>query len=64
MYFFYLGHVTNPSVMFESSEIAVATVHFILVVVVIVGNSLVCAIVKKHRDMRYVPTKIYYSSIF
>jgi len=27
-------------------------------VIDIVGNCLVCAIIKKHRDMRYVETKL------
>ena len=44
--------------MIQSSGIAIATVHSILVVIDIVGNCLVCAIIKKHRDMRYVETKI------
>ena len=48
----------HPSVMFDSSGIAIATVHSILVVADIVGNCLVCAIIKKYRDMRYVDTKI------
>ena len=44
--------------MLQSSGIAIATVHSILVVIDIVGNCLVCAIIKKHRDMRYVETKL------
>ena len=48
----------HPSVMLESSGIAIATIDSLLVVVDIVGNCLVCAIIKKHRDMRYVDTKI------
>ena len=44
--------------MLQSSGIAIATVHSILVIANIVGNCLVCAIIKKHRDMRYVETKI------
>ncbi|XP_020608174.1 neuropeptide Y receptor type 2-like [Orbicella faveolata] len=38
--------------MLQSSGIAIATVHSILVVINIVGNCLVCAIIKKHGDMR------------
>ncbi|XP_020627707.1 pyroglutamylated RFamide peptide receptor-like [Orbicella faveolata] len=44
--------------MIQSSGIAIATVHSILITVDIVGNCLVCAIIKKHQDMRYVETKI------
>ena len=44
--------------MLESSGIAIATIHSILLVVNIGGNCLVCAIIKKNRDMRYVETKI------
>ena len=44
--------------MLQSSGIAIATVHSILVVIDIVGNCVVCAIIKKNRDMRYVETKI------
>ena len=51
-------HYQQQSVMIQSSGIAIATVHTILVVIDIVGNCLVCAIIKKHRDMRYVETKI------
>ena len=42
------------STMIESSGIAIATTHSVLVIIDIVGNFLVCAIIKKHRDMRYV----------
>ncbi|KAL9951096.1 hypothetical protein ACROYT_G043693 [Oculina patagonica] len=38
--------------MLDSSGIAIATVHSMLVVVDIVGNALVCAIIMKNRDMR------------
>ena len=44
--------------MLQTSGIAIATVHSVLVIVDIVGNCLVCVIIKKHRDMRYVKTKI------
>lgn len=40
----------------ESSAIAITTVLSILVIVDIVGNSLVCLIIKRNRDMRYVDT--------
>ncbi|XP_078367673.1 RYamide receptor-like [Oculina patagonica] len=38
--------------MLDAAGIAIATVHSALVVIDIVGNCLVCAIVKKNRDMR------------
>ncbi|XP_078367672.1 pyroglutamylated RF-amide peptide receptor-like [Oculina patagonica] len=38
--------------MLESTGIAIAMVHSILIVIDIVGNCLVCAIIKKNRDMR------------
>ncbi|KAL9957216.1 hypothetical protein ACROYT_G038826 [Oculina patagonica] len=38
--------------MFDSATIAITTVLSILVIVDIVGNSLVCAIVKRNRDLR------------
>ena len=44
--------------MIESFGIATATVHSVLAIVDIFGNCLVCAIIKKHRDMRYVEAKI------
>lgn len=40
----------------ESSAIAITTVLSTLVIVDIVGNSLVCLIIKRNRDMRYVDT--------
>ena len=39
--------------MAGSDDIAIATVHCIVFIVNIVGNSLVCAIIKRNRDMRY-----------
>ncbi|KAL9975315.1 hypothetical protein ACROYT_G012468 [Oculina patagonica] len=38
--------------MLTSAGIAIATVNSILIVIDIVGNCLVCAIIKKNRDMR------------
>lgn len=40
--------------MSETASVAITTVHSVLVIVDIIGNSLVCAIIKKNRDMRYV----------
>ncbi len=48
--------------MLESTGIAIAMVHSILIVIDIVGNCLVCAIIKKNRDMRYVKNTITNSS--
>ena len=42
------------SVMSEPDKVAIATVLSALIVVDIVGNSLVCVIIKKNRDLRYV----------
>ncbi|XP_078352666.1 pyroglutamylated RF-amide peptide receptor-like [Oculina patagonica] len=36
----------------ESADVAIAVIHAILFFLNIVGNSLVCAIIKKNRDMR------------
>ena len=40
----------------SSAQIAVTTVHSILIVLNIAGNSLVCAVIMKNQDMRYVGT--------
>ena len=40
--------------MSEPDKVAIATVLSALIVVDIVGNSLVCVIIKKNRDLRYV----------
>ena len=40
--------------MSEPDKVAIATVLSTLIVVDIVGNSLVCVIIKKNRDLRYV----------
>ena len=43
--------------MSESAVVITTTAASILTVVNIMGNSLVCAIVKKNRNMRYVENK-------
>lgn len=43
--------------MSESTSAAVTTISFILVVTNVIGNSLVCWIIKKNRNMRYVGYK-------
>ena len=48
-----------PSVMTlfadsESAQVAIVTVFSILMIMDIVGNSLVCAIILRNQDMRYV----------
>lgn len=55
---FYPGHGTNDDtpLMSESTGVVITTVLFVLVVVNIVGNSLVCAIIKRNRELRYVET--------
>lgn len=44
--------------MLEAAGIAIATMSCLLIIIDIVGNCLVCMIVKKNRDMRYVQTEI------
>ena len=44
--------------MSESAGVAITTILAILVIIDILGNALVCLIVKRNRDMRYVVTKI------
>ena len=43
----------HSSVMSELSSVAITTFLSILILADIVGNALVCAIIKKNRDMRY-----------
>ena len=43
----------HHSIMYGSADIATTTVTSILIITCIVGNSLVCVIIKKHREMRY-----------
>ena len=40
--------------MSEPDKVAIATVLSALIAVDVVGNSLVCVIIKKNRDLRYV----------
>lgn len=49
---------TRPSIMLTSADIAIKTVLCLLVIVDIVGNALVCAVVKRNRDMRYAESEI------
>ena len=45
--------VTNTDiVMSESAEIAVTVVTAVLIITSIIGNSFVCVVIKKNRDMR------------
>ena len=45
--------VTNTDiVMSESAEIAVTVVTSALIITSIIGNSFVCVVIKKNRDMR------------
>lgn len=43
----------HSSIMTESAGVVIKTVLSILVIVDVVGNSVVCLIIKKNRDMRY-----------
>jgi len=50
--------------MAESADVAITTVTFMLVIVSIVGNTLVCAVIKRNRDMRYIHGyRVQYSAI-
>ena len=42
----------SPLIMLESADVALTTVTSILIMTSIVGNSLVCAVVLRNRDMR------------
>lgn len=44
--------------MSEPASIAITTILCILAIVDIAGNSLVCAIISRNRDMRYAKNKI------
>ena len=45
--------VTNTEIVkSESAEIAVTLVTAVLIVTSIIGNSFVCVVIKKNRDMR------------
>ena len=45
--------VKNPSNMFDSIDITLATVNSVIAITSIAGNSLVCFVIIKNRDMRY-----------
>ena len=47
------------SIMLQSTDVAITTVLSILAIVDIVGNSLVCAIIKQNPDMRYVESEMH-----
>ena len=42
----------TDKVMWESTEIAVTVVTLVLIITSIAGDSFVCAVIKKNRDMR------------
>ena len=42
----------TDKVMWESTEIAVTVVTLVPIITSIAGNSFVCAVIKKNRDMR------------
>ena len=42
----------TDKVMWESTEIAVTVVTSVLIITSIIGNSFVCVVIKKNRDMR------------
>lgn len=41
----------------ESIQVVIVTVLSVLVIVDIIGNSLVCVVITRNQDMRYVKTK-------
>ena len=41
----------------DSAEVALIVAHSVLVIVNIAGNSLVCVIILRNRDMRYADKK-------
>ena len=41
----------------ESVQVVIVTVLSVLVIVDIIGNALVCMVITKNQDMRYVETK-------
>ena len=45
--------------MSDSTQIAVTTVQSLIVVLNIAGNSLVCVIIAKNQEMRYVGELLY-----
>ena len=49
-----LGSVLMDS---ESIQVVIVTVLSVLVIVDIIGNSLVCVVITRNQDMRYVKTK-------
>jgi len=39
--------------MYETDDVPITTATSILVIITILGNSLVCAVIMRNRDMRY-----------
>ena len=64
LFFFLLCRYRNcvdwaPSVMIsESGQAAIVAILSILAIVDIIGNSLVCVVITRNPDMRYVDTKM------
>ena len=42
----------------ESVQVVIVTVLSLLVIVDIIGNTLVCVVITRNQDMRYVETKM------
>ena len=42
----------------ESIQVVIVTVLSVLVIVDIIGNSLVCVVITRNQDMRYVEIKL------
>ena len=47
----------------ESVQVVIVTVLSVLVIVDIIGNALVCAVITRNQDMRYVETKMSRSTL-
>ena len=41
----------------ESVQVVILTIFSVLVIVNIIGNSMVCVVIIRNKDMRYVETK-------
>ena len=50
--------------MYEADDVSITTMMSILVIISILGNSLVCAVIMRNRDMRYMDTQIKTALVF
>ena len=47
----------------ESVQVVILTIFSVLVIVNIIGNSMVCVVIIRNKDMRYVETKMSRSTL-